>query len=125
MQKLNAKLDKNYRLTKAQINEFWKRFNYWADLWGVNKTWRIFTNETEDGTYYAQVATSFEEGLALVNLSVIWEIEPNSYLIDQTAFHESLHLLLAPLDEKNKNIAREHSVIRTLENTIFPMLYKK
>lgn len=111
-----------YKLTKTQINFFWKRAYYWIEYWGLDKQWQIHTkNDADDKCdFYAAVSTSAGDGLAMIYLCTSWDVQPNNRALDRHAFHESLHLLLAPLDKADSNdLTLEHQIIRTLENTVW------
>jgi hypothetical protein len=64
---------------------------------------------------------------ALIKLYNKWDIKPSNEALDQTACHEVLHILLAPIMElaseryvTEKQLGdAEHDVIRALERVFF------
>jgi len=73
----------------------------------------------DNQAFYAAVSTSHEDGMAVVHLCTVWDVKPTKTLLDKSAFHETLHLLLAPMDKEDDMITQEHVIIRTLENTVW------
>lgn len=113
-----------YDLTKNQIAFFWKRFYFWLEYWGIDKCWQMHErlDTSEETQFYSAIATSHEDGMAVVHLCTNWDVRPTKQELDKVAFHESLHVLLAPLSKDDGTLTAEHAIIRTLENTVWKEL---
>jgi hypothetical protein len=97
------------------------------------ENWEISIElDTEDIENRAWCATQDSDRIALIRLIEKWDYLPKKEELALIAFHEVCELLLAEIHNKlscifNKNETSRvvHTVIRTLENVLFPFLYKK
>jgi hypothetical protein len=115
-----------YETSTRQYNLFCDEVKYWLNKLNLlNFETFIRHEELEDR---AMITFNGEDGLAVITLSTVWfNIEPTDLQIAKTAFHEVMELLLGNMTwgllDQNKSEsyvnAKVHSVIRTLENTIF------
>ncbi|MBU2549037.1 MAG: hypothetical protein KKB20_11525 [Proteobacteria bacterium] len=120
------------KTTKKHFELFKSEVLKWLNTLGI-KGWRLhFYHEDSDDTAgcWAIVRYKTVDRVAEFVLARTWTSEPLDHEVAQTAFHECLELLLAPL----VNLAREryvsenaiveetHHVIRTIENTFYPDL---
>lgn len=119
----NVQTAKTYTLSKAQMNFYWKRLWYWLKYWRLDKSFQYFESTSyKEENYYAAVAISWNEGLCMLYLCAVWDKKPDYEAIDRNAFHESLHVLLSPMDTstaEESSCGSEHAIIRTLENQVW------
>jgi hypothetical protein len=99
---------------------------FWLSYWRIDRAFQYFEEtSTADENYYAAVGVCWNEGLCKLYLCTEWDVKPTNALLDKSAFHESLHVLLAPMDHKkpeDADFGNEHMIIRTLENTFLPQI---
>lgn len=113
-----------YPITQDHRAKFTAALERWQDELNL-RDWRIrLTEKPARKTVMAEVDIDLEARVARVAISTSWRTEPTDHEIDQTAFHELLHVMLKPLldSAKGKNEIMtgsiEHSVINTLERII-------
>lgn len=107
------------KLTKTHISFFRKRFEHWLDFWGILKQWSLTYRTEESDEYYAAVIPDHRNAMAVILLSSEWDDkEPTRKNIDLIAFHEAMHLVLAPLDPELAEIGWQHRIIRLLETQV-------
>ncbi len=123
---------KEYEATGEHFDTFKKEVEYWIQYFGMID-WELHIENTEEEDALGTCYGSIEHKLAGINLSSVWDEEPTEIRIKQIAFHEVTELFLYPLrmimyerivTEKEIENAI-HTVIRTLENTVFKDKYKK
>lgn len=85
--------EEHFELFKTAVEEWCRRLH--IDGWHI-----YFAHDELDGNY-AQVATSATNRVATITLSTVWDdlYKPTLETIDETAKHEVVHILLAPLRE--------------------------
>jgi hypothetical protein len=115
-----------YETSAKQYDLFCDEVKYWLHKFNLlNFETFIRHEELEDR---AMITFNGEDGIAIIAFSTVWlNIEPTDLQIAKTAFHEVMELLLGNMTwgllDQNKSEshvnAKVHSVIRTLENTIF------
>lgn len=114
---------KQFKTFCRHLNKWVKRLNLQA--WNINVIHKV-PGPDFDGNL-AWVLYVYESMIAQVGMSKTWELPFNSRIADMAAFHEAMHLLLAPLMElfegkpQLKTIAakEEHLVISALERLLF------
>jgi hypothetical protein len=116
----SAKKEKTYKVTKAQAKFFWRQFAIWCEFWGCDKLWEIHTQEVPEDNCYASIAAGYADGMAVVKLCTTWDVPVTKRQMDKVAFHESVHLFLAPISPTdNSNMGPEHQIVRVMENQIW------
>lgn len=99
---------------------------YWLNYWRLDRAYHYFEETSDkDENYYAAVAVCWNEGLCKLFLCTQWDVQPTNAKLDMNAFHESLHVLLAPMDKskpEDSDYGNEHAIIRTFENTILKQI---
>jgi hypothetical protein len=80
----------SFKLSKANVAFFRKRFEHWLDFWGILKQWSLRYETDESDEYYAAVVPDHRNAMAGVLLSTDWDDkEPTRKNLDLIAFHES------------------------------------
>lgn len=118
------------KITNKQFEIFKKECERWIEYFGL-KNWQIhYLLDDIDGR--AEIRYNCQDGIAVIVLAKEWdEIDDffvNDTSIKRSAFHEVLELLLGRLTNmasRRYNVdvgdidEEAHSIIRTLENTIY------
>lgn len=115
------------KTTKADFELFKKYVQEYADVLGV-KDWSLHFSHEEVGDAYASTTYSIDDRVAKIRLGKYWDdLRPkNSYEIKRLAFHELMHVVMAPLvyEAKERYTTNhvldgiEHNIIRRLENIV-------
>jgi len=118
------------RTTKEHLKLFKNRCNYYIKEFGLFD-WKVYyTHELWNNDSYADCNIHYSGRVATINLCTHWEELEIKYInktIDELAFHEVSHIVLAELcsiasskSAKRKDIdSAEHSVIRRMEAVLF------
>jgi hypothetical protein len=114
-----------YTTTAKDLRTFARAVKKWQKKMNLER-WSIFVDHKDDDEDpegdVAWIVPDYESLVARVVLSVTWPIEPAKELLDLAAFHECVHLALAPLMQHTKNdkLAKqeEHRLIVLLERLI-------
>lgn len=125
---------KKYTTTTDDFRYFCAQVEDFLDLFHLRE-WEACYEHVDGMDALASVQTDTGGGFAIFRLSVHWfGLKPTRAELRETAFHEVMELMLAPLSavafnyeightEKVALTEKErHRVIRTLENVIFPKL---
>lgn len=115
------------KTTKADFELFKKYVQEYADVLGV-KDWSLHFSHDETDGVYARTMYTTNERVATIVLGRYWDdLRPkNSYEIKRLAFHELMHVVMAPLVSEAKERYTtpymldgvEHNIIRQLENIV-------
>lgn len=111
-----------YKITPAKAQAFFRRFHYWMKYWGIEKCWEISEDIEPSEEFNAACRLGEGDAAVAIVIATEWDRQPTVEEIDYVAFHESLHLLLAPLNPTLENIGSEHRIIRTFEKMVYPYL---
>lgn len=121
----------DYILTAQQVEFFWTRLAYWQQRLGL-MDWRITRSAKRPAKTMLCQMVQWDEVQRQVScrLNDNWgpAEKPSNKLIDQTACHEMLHLLLHPVlslsitpgAEQADIDGAEHGVINKLEQIFVP-----
>jgi len=122
------------KISKKQFELFKKEVLKWLDIFGM-KNWQVHFEQRKIEENRAQITFNCVSGIAVFTLSTNWDEQNLAFVTDEnvckSAFHEVCELLLGRLNdmtEQRYNLSRLdveeeiHRIIRTLENTVFPML---
>ena len=114
---------KQFKTFCRHLNKWVKRLN--LQRWNVNVIHKEPSEEL-DGNL-AWVFYVYESMIAQVGMSKKWDVPFSSRIADMSAFHEAMHLLLAPMlelfedDSPTKAMAEkeEHLIIAAFERLLF------
>ena len=114
--------------TSKHFEVFKKEVLRWLEIFGL-KDWDVSIEHKEVEEDSRAICVSQVGGqLATISLSTDWDIKPTDDNLQVHAFHEVCELLLSHMDSlarertilpRELEVAR-HSVIRVLENVLFP-----
>jgi len=124
------------KVTAKQFKSFCRKLNKWVRKLGL-QSWAVHVDHKDKAPDADEPADElgnlswvlyvYESQIAQINLCKTWDGPFTDKMSDMAAFHECMHLLLAPLmelfegDEQIKAIAakEEHLVIAALERMMF------
>jgi hypothetical protein len=121
----------DYILTDEQVEFFWTCLFKWQEKLGLTD-WRITRSNkpSRKGTLCQMVLWDTQQRQVACRLNRNWGSaeKPNNLLIEQTAVHELLHVLMHPVLELSRNPGAaqedidgaEHGVINRLEQLLVP-----
>jgi len=120
--------------TPEEFDLFKSECQRWLKFFGLTD-WKVDFNHVILEDTYAQVKTNgLEDRYAIFDFNLDCSETNRKHLdIPKTAFHEVLELLLYPLRyigscryvQPEEFTAANHAIIRTMENTVWPVLMKE
>ena len=115
-----------HSLTPEQVKAFWSALDKWQAALSLTH-WRIIKSPHRSKNMAEMSKWDFVQRQVSCRLGVNWGILPiTEQMIEQTAVHELLHVLVAPLIQAAKAgdddaiASEEHAVINTLERLLAP-----
>jgi hypothetical protein len=115
-----------HSLTPEQVKTFWAALDKWQGHLSLTH-WRIIKSPHRSKAMAEMNKWDFGQRQVSCRLGLNWGILPiTEQMIEQTAVHELLHVLVAPLIQAAKAgdddavASEEHAVINTLERLLAP-----
>jgi len=116
----------NYQLESKHIDQFVKEVQRWCRFFNIG-TYEVGVDENASDASRASCWADVSNGLAIISVNKVWDVEPTRKHLSRAAFHEVVELLLIELaslaasrfaSEDHLEVAR-HRVIITLENSVW------